>query len=263
LELAVSVMLLPYQARRSLDREDGSSFQGDYMANPYHDETGRFCAKDEMGQAVERTYQTMVAAPAGPAQEEAANAWFNLRNEFEAAKKQELDESARIEFIQNRPVEEVIEPKNEAEAAQFAARNSFHRRTERLDMYSLPRGGDLGKNSLAKTDDQRSAVAISNKAIYTLVDGFSPAAFAGSNAVSIEKVKDQLREYANTFSTNRKATDVSIDRVVAILNRNSYRASINDRSQEGVFVNVLDAIRQIEDKTFTVDLADPNATAAK
>lgn len=59
------------------------------MANPYHDETGRFCSKEEMGAAVDRVYATIATAKNPVELAQATDAWFELRTDFESAQRAE------------------------------------------------------------------------------------------------------------------------------------------------------------------------------
>ena len=60
------------------------------MANPYHDEAGRFTSKAEMGAAVDRLHHAISLASSTAELNEATEAWFNLRTEYEALSSQEL-----------------------------------------------------------------------------------------------------------------------------------------------------------------------------
>lgn len=51
--------------------------------NPYHDETGRFCSKEEMGAAVERVFDAAARAETKPQREEQMRQWFELKSEYD------------------------------------------------------------------------------------------------------------------------------------------------------------------------------------
>lgn len=53
------------------------------MANPYHDETGRFCSKGEMGEAVDRLYAQISTTGNEIERGEVADRWFELKREYE------------------------------------------------------------------------------------------------------------------------------------------------------------------------------------
>lgn len=57
------------------------------MANQYHDELGRFCSKNEMGNAVERLSDLMTSAPTEAARAEAASQWMALKAEYDTLAK--------------------------------------------------------------------------------------------------------------------------------------------------------------------------------
>lgn len=51
--------------------------------NPYHDETGRFCSKGEMGAAVERVFSAASSAKSKGERENLMQQWFEIKNEYE------------------------------------------------------------------------------------------------------------------------------------------------------------------------------------
>lgn len=54
------------------------------MANQYHDELGRFCSRNEMGEAVDRLFTLTTSAPTEGERAVASEQWFNLKNEYTA-----------------------------------------------------------------------------------------------------------------------------------------------------------------------------------
>jgi hypothetical protein len=54
------------------------------MANQYHDELGRFCSRNEMGEAVDRLFTLTTSAPTEAERAVASEQWFNLKNEYTA-----------------------------------------------------------------------------------------------------------------------------------------------------------------------------------
>lgn len=71
------------------------------MANQYHDERGRFCSKDEMGQAIDRLL-TLSTSPIMTAseREEAREQWFTMKNEFQTLQTQQA-EGKVLSFLSN------------------------------------------------------------------------------------------------------------------------------------------------------------------
>ena len=98
------------------------------MANPYHDEAGRFSSKEEMGAAVDRLYASISAAKNPVQLAEATDAWFELRTEYEAAQKSESSSAAVGSFMHDAteakrsgaPAANLVLQGIDAESAQIA-----------------------------------------------------------------------------------------------------------------------------------------------
>ena len=219
------------------------------MANPYHDETGRFCSKGEMGEAVERVYQTMVSTPSGSAQEEAANEWFNLRNEFEATKKQELDKQ-RPDNLKLRQKD----PQRKANSGLLAeAQTTLTDRTaDSFKRYTLPRGA-MGFGS----QDERYAQVVSTIAIQVLIEKSQESPTVTSTA-SVRQVKSILTQALRTFSAeeSQDTLQLSLARTQEILDKHTRTHTLAN----GIIQDRIDAIPAIGDlerKALTVDIEDP------
>lgn len=220
------------------------------MANPYHDETGRFCSKGEMGEAVERTYQTMVAAPAGLAQEEAADAWFSLRNEFEAAKKDEqLPDDLKPGF------QKLTGRKVDSQLLAQAQASLPDRTADRFARYTLPKGAmSFG------SQEERYAQVVSTIAIDVLIDNAQHDSV--TSHASAKTVKDTLAKTLGTFKeeSGQNALQLSLARTQAILDKHSRdHATASGRLQTRI--DVIPAIRDLERKAITTDVEDPSGTA--
>lgn len=223
------------------------------MANPFHDETGRFCSKGEMGEAVERVYQTMVSTPSGPAQEEAANAWFNLRNEFDAAKKEEQRPDILKLGLQNAPTSGRRADLDKLAEAQASLPD---RTADSFARYTLPKGA-MGFGS----QEERYAQVATTTAIHVLIDKAQQSPYVTSHA-SAKNVNDALAKALGTFKeeSGQAALQLSLKRTQAILDKHTRDHALATGGLQAR-IDVIPAIRDLELKALTTDIDDPKGEA--
>lgn len=116
------------------------------MANQYHDELGRFCSRNEMGEAVDRLFEALRNAPTGAEADQASEQWFSLKSEYEAilAKPEPAEEKLEA-FLKGEPTRKEV---NDWDRAQMLllldkregreARDQMRKLLDETDFSDLP-----------------------------------------------------------------------------------------------------------------------------